>query len=177
MPYRAWIGSMKRGETSVLKQSFKHLPLRWVIQEVGKDFIVKRWPSIREVIYDQYDPILTQRCEAWDAVWGTLSTGDSQYPVMEEVAILSKKRREVLKEVIANVGISIYDLAKHTNRDYTRVHKDVTLLKEKGLIESRRVSSGENREVASLLPVHSVNRDLAKMAGIIDDPLLTFSRP
>lgn len=93
-----------------------------------------------------------------------MAARDSSYPVSSEVARLPRMRREVLKTVVCNPGISIYELAKRTRRDYSRVLKDVRLLTEMDEIESRP-DLRSSRKAKQLLPVRSIN---ARLAGIAD---------
>lgn len=71
-------------------------------------------------------------------------------------------RREVLKTVVRNPGISIYDLAKGLKRDYSRVLKDVRLLTEIGEVEMRP-DPQSSRKAKQLIPARSIN---AALAGI-----------
>ncbi|MCC6543276.1 MAG: MarR family transcriptional regulator, partial [Nitrospirae bacterium] len=64
-----------------------------------------------------------------------------------------------LKMVVCNPGISIYDLARRTDRNYSRVFKDVQLLVEMGEIESRP-DPRSGRKARQLLPVRSINNEL-----------------
>lgn len=72
-------------------------------------------------------------------------------------------RREVLKTIVCNPGISIYDLAKGLKRDYSRVLKDVRLLTEIGEVEMR-LDPQSSRRAKQLLPVRSINAQLAGIA-------------
>ena len=83
--------------------------------------------------------------------------------VSSGIARLPRMRREALKTIVCNPGISIYDLAKRTGRDYSRVLKDVCLLADMGEIENRP-DPRSNRKAKQLLPVHSIN---ARLAGIV----------
>ena len=48
--------------------------------------------------------------------------------------LLSKKRLELLRQLQAHPGISIYELAKQLKRQYKNVYDDVALLKKNALI-------------------------------------------
>ena len=50
--------------------------------------------------------------------------------------VLSKKRLELLRQLQAHPGISIYELAKQLHRQYKNVYDDVTLLKQNALIDN-----------------------------------------
>ncbi len=49
--------------------------------------------------------------------------------------VLSKKRLELLRQLQAHPGISIYELAKQLHRQYKNVYDDVALLKQNALID------------------------------------------
>ncbi|MBI5969963.1 MAG: hypothetical protein HY884_02280 [Deltaproteobacteria bacterium] len=72
-------------------------------------------------------------------------------------------RREVLKMIVCNPGINVYELAKKTQRDYSRVLKDVRLLI--GMIEvESRPDPRSSRKSNQLLPIRSINVRLAGVA-------------
>ncbi len=143
----------------VFVQSFLHLPMGWLREEIGDEKFITIWPEVRKG-FDENRPFEAASLDAWDAIWGVIAAGDSQYPVSLEVARLPRMRREVLKTVIRNPGISIYDLAKIIRRDYRRVLKDVRLLTEMGEIEIRLYPQS-SRKAKQLIPVHSINTALA----------------
>ncbi len=167
MTYRKWRGIIRRGQQAhirVFVQSFLHLPMEWLIGEVGPERFISIWPEVRTG-FSTDSPFEKTALEAWDAVWGVMAAGDSQYPVIHGVARLPGKRREVLKTVVCNPGISIYELAKRLRRDYSRVLKDVRLLTEMGEIESRP-DPRSSRKAKQLLPVRSINTRLAGITRI-----------
>jgi predicted transcriptional regulator len=92
-----------------------------------------------------------------------MAAGDSQYPISSEVGSLPRMRREALKTIVRNPGISTYDLAKRLKRDYSRVLKDVRFLAEMGEVEVRP-DPQSNRKAKRLVPVRSIN---SALAGII----------
>ncbi|OGQ57993.1 MAG: hypothetical protein A3J24_00140 [Deltaproteobacteria bacterium RIFCSPLOWO2_02_FULL_53_8] len=102
-------------------------------------------------------------CDAYDALWGVMVAGDAQYPVSSEIARLPRMRREVLKTIVCNPGISVYDLANKTQRDYSRVLKDVRLLIEMIEVESRP-DPRSSRKARQLVPMRSINARLAEIA-------------
>ena len=165
LTYRKWRGIVRRGPEGhirVFVHSFIHLPMEWLVGEIGDEKFISIWPEVRKG-FDTNSPYEKAVLDAWDAIWGVMATGDSQYPVSFGIAHLSRMRREVLKTVVCNPGISIYDLARRTRRDYSRVLKDVRLLAEMGEIENRP-DPRSNRKAKQLLPVHSIN---ARLAGIV----------
>ena len=93
-------------------------------------------------------------------MWGMIAAGDSQYPVDPDVAMISRKRREILQLIVRNPGISAYSVAKKTGRDYSRIYKDIQTLIEKGMIESRPRVGSIRREM-QLIPKRSGNPMLA----------------
>lgn len=163
----AWRQAIRRGEIevcrNVISASFKHLPVRWFVRQMGEDVFIKRWPVLRTVLADRHDPIAIQRLEAWDTLWGILAVGDSQYPVRAEIANMGRKKRGLLKAIVHNGISSTYELAKSSGRDYGRVHKDVRSLVDAGLISLRREKTAENRAINILEPRFSVNGQLAAM--------------
>ena len=162
LTYRRWRGIIRRGPREHMRffvQSFHHLPMDLLLKEIGDERFISIWPEVRKG-FDKDSPPETAILDAWDAIWGVIAVGDSQYPVNSEVARLPGMRREVLKTVVCNPGISIYDLAGRLQRDYSRVWKDVRLLTEMGEIEIIS-DTGSKRRVKRLLPAHSINAGLA----------------
>lgn len=166
LTYRKWRGIVRRGpqqHIQIFVQSFLHLPMDWLLGEIGSEKFIAIWPEVRKG-FSKDSPFETTAFKAWDVTWGVKVAGDSQYPVSTEVAHLPKMRREVLKTIVCNPGISIYDLAKKTSRNYSRVFKDVQLLTEMGEIVSRP-DPRSNRKTKQLLPVRSIN---TRLAGILE---------
>lgn len=162
--YRRWRGIMRRGPEGHRKafwQSFLYLPVRWLLQEIGEERFIEIWPEIRDE-FDMDSPEERTALDAWDAIWGMIATGDSQYPVDPEVAMISRMRREILQLVVCNPGISAYSVAKKTERNYSRVYKDIQLLIEKGMVESRPKAGSTRREML-LIPRRSLNARLARL--------------
>lgn len=56
------------------------------------------------------------------------------FPIETLAAVTSEKRIEVLRHLRGHPERSITDLAKHLSRDYRRVHDDVTILLNAGLV-------------------------------------------
>ena len=156
--YRRWRGIMRKGPEGHRKafwQSFLYLPVRWLLQEIGEERFVDVWPEIRSE-FNIDSPEERTSVDAWDAIWGMISTGDSQYPVDPDVAMISRKRREILQLVVCNPGISAYSVAKKTERNYSRVYKDIQVLIEKGMVEPRPKAGSTRREML-LIPKRSGN--------------------
>lgn len=143
----------------VFVQSFLHLPMDWLLGEIGDERFIVIWPEVRNG-FDSNSPLEDITLGAWDAIWGVKAAGDSQYPVSPEVASLPRMRREVLRTIVCNPGISIYDLAKRLKRDYSRVLKDVRLLTEMGEVEARP-DPRSSRKAKQLIPIRSINTALA----------------
>ena len=161
LTYRKWRGIIRKGvgeHMRVFVQSFLHLPMDWLLDEIGDKQFISVWPEIRRE-FSADSPFENTVRDAWDVRWGVLAVGDSQYPVLSDVARLPRRRREVLKTIVRNPGISIYALAKSTGRDYSRVLKDVSLLVEMNEIVSRS-DPRSNRKAKRLLPVRSKNISL-----------------
>lgn len=164
LTYRKWRRIIRKGpgkHMRVFVQSFLHLPIYWLLGEIGEAKFISIWPEVRKHFREDL-PFETAMRDAWDAIWGVKATGDSQYPVSTEIASLPGKRREVLKTVTSNPGISIYNLAKRRRRDYSRVFKDIQYLAEIGEIEVRP-NPDSRRRAKLLVPVHSIN---GRLAGI-----------
>lgn len=162
LTYRKWRGIVRkepRGHRWIFVQSFLHLPMEWLLKEISNEKFISIWPEVRKG-FDKNKPLEAASLDAWDALWGVIAAGDSQYPVSAGVARIPKMRREVLKTVVRNPGISIYDLAKMTGRDYSRVLKDVRLLAEMGEIEIRP-DPRSSRKAKQLIPARSINAALA----------------
>lgn len=164
LTYRKWRGIVRKGPDEhmrVFVQSFLHLPMDWLLEEIGDERFVSIWPEVRRG-FSMDSPFETTALDAWDAIWGVMAAGDSQYPVSPEVASLPRMRREVLKTVVRNPGISIYGLTKRLKRDYSSVLRDVRLLTDMGEIEVRP-DPDSSRKAKRLIPVRSIN---AVLAGI-----------
>lgn len=162
MTYRKWRGIIRKGPEEhilVFVQSFLHLPMDWLREEIGDEKFIIIWPEVRKG-FDKNRPFEAASLDAWDAIWGVIVAGDSQYPVSAEVASIPRMRREVLKTVVRNPGISIDDLAKMIRRDYRTVLKNVRLLTEMGEIEIR-LDPHSSRKVKQLIPARSINTALA----------------
>ncbi|MEE9613604.1 MAG: hypothetical protein V3W31_01455 [Thermodesulfobacteriota bacterium] len=166
LTYRKWRGIVRRGPQGhmrVFVQAFLHLPMDWLLKEIGTEKFISIWPEVRKG-FSTGSALEKVVLDAWDAIWGVMAAGDSQYPVNPETAHLPRKRREVLKTIVCNPGISVYDLAKRTRRDYSRVLKDVRLLVEMGEVESR-LNPLSSRKAKQLLPIRSINTRLAGVAA------------
>jgi hypothetical protein len=165
LTYRKWRGIVRKGPEEhmrVFVQSFLHLPMDWLLKEIGEARFISIWPEVRKEL-DKDSPLEATVLGAWDAIWGAKAAGDIQYPVSHEVASLPRMRREVLRTIVCNPGISTYDLAKKLNRDYSRVLKDVRLLSEMGEVEVRP-DPQSSRKAKRLIPVRSINTVLAGIA-------------
>lgn len=165
MSYRNWRGILRSdalGHKNILLQSFRYLPMSWLLQEIGEDRFVKIWPSLRSGFNPVFPEEKTAK-DAWDAIWGMIAAGDSQYTVDTAVAGLSRLRREILKLIMCNPGVTAYLIAKETGRSYSRVHKDIQMLIENELVTSRPMPSSVRKE-RCLLPKNSINASLAEAA-------------
>lgn len=162
--YRKWRGIL-RGDTTahrhILLQAFRYLPMSWLLREIGEARFVKIWPDLRSG-FDVSSPEERNAKDAWDAVWGIVAAGDSQYPVDAAVGGLSSKRREILRLVINRPGITAYTIARKTGRSYSRIHKDIGMLVEKGIIESWQPLTGSIRKERHLVPKKSINASLVQ---------------
>jgi hypothetical protein len=136
------------------------MPMDWLLSEIGNEKFISTWPEIRKR-FDEASPFDRTVRDAWDAIWGAMAAGDSQYPVISEISSIPRMRREVLRTVVQNPGITIYDLAKRLQRDYSRVLKDVRLLADMGEIEIIP-DPGSVRKAKQLLPIRSINSALIK---------------
>lgn len=165
LTYRKWRGIVRKGPEEHLRvfvQSFLHLPMDWLLKEIGDEKFISIWPEVRKG-FDKDHPLEASTLDAWDAIWGVKAAGDSQYPIKPGVASLPRMRREVLRTIVCNPGISAYDLTKKLKRDYSRVFKDVCLLIEMGEIEVRP-DPDSNRKVKRLIPARSINAALAGLS-------------
>lgn len=162
MEYGRWrriIRGNLHGHRKVFYQSFLHLPMSWLLQEIGVKRFINIWPEIRGGFRDDSPSDRAAR-DGWDAVWGMATVGDSQYPVTTDTAELPRKRREIMRLVVTKPGISAYEIAKTTERDYSRVYKDIQLLVCKGMVKSIKKKDSVRRE-RQLISARSVNAHLA----------------
>jgi len=156
--YRKWRGILRRGPQAhrrVFAQAFLHLPMEWLLDEIGTERFISIWPEVRKG-FSTDSALAKTVLDAWDALWGVKAAGDSQYPIRPGIIQLARKRREVLKAIVSNPGISIYGLAKMTHRNYSRVFKDVRLLAEIDEVELRD-DLCSRRKAKQIWPQHSVN--------------------
>lgn len=167
-----WSGNLKyRDVCSIFAHPEKHInmakvlltamPVSAILQGMGEKGFVAKWPNIRTLIFDAKERGDALRLRLLDAAWSVLVVGDSQYPVTDKTARLSKCRKDLLKVIAESPGISVYQLAKQTQRQYSRVHKDVALLVKEGILEVVKNKS-EGRQVSNVSAVESINTKLAK---------------
>ncbi len=141
--------------------AFRHLPMKFILEEYGKGRFIHDWPTIRnEFSLDQ--PLDHRPLETYDAIWGIWCVGDSQYPVSSKVARLSKRRKQIMRLIINEPDISIYSLAKKQSRDYSSVHKDVKYLIAQGLLDSE-VTKSNGRTIKKIFAPDSINTRLARI--------------
>src|ERR1039457_259704 len=166
IPHSEWRKAISQGDPkthcNVIVSSFKYLPMRWLVDHIGEEKFVKRWPLLRGSLEDSRDPLSMQRLEAWDAIWGILSVGDSQYPIRKEIVSLGRKKLDLLKTIVTHGVCSTYDLSKISGRNYSRVYKDVRYLVEGKLVSLTQEKTAENRTVNILRSTLSVNSDLVE---------------
>jgi len=163
LPEKKWRQAMQGSPAAhklIVKTSFAQMPSTALIAELGEKRFLKVWPEIRK-LFDPGDAKDRQRLLLFDSAWGILATGDSQYPVSEQVAALSKGRLALLREIVNSPGLSIYNLAKKTARSYSRVFKEVKLLADYGLVAVEEDKVG-NRKVGKLYARESINTKLAR---------------
>ena len=154
--WRAAIMDAGLSHKSIIKTSFTHMPSSVLLDVMGKSTFVKRWPRIR-TLFSSDDTMDSKCLLLFDSTWGLLTTGDSQYPVSEKVASLSKGRMALLSEIVNYPGeFSIYGLAKKLSRPYSRVFKDVKKLVSMDLVEIRD-DKRNGRKVAKLYSIESIN--------------------
>lgn len=161
-PYAKWRRIMRAraivGHIETLKTSFIRLPKGFLVQEVGEERFIKLWPKIRSHM-NISNGSEAKAISEWDTIWGVLAVGDSQYPVSEDIATMGKKRRNLLKTIAQEPGISIYRLSKRAERDYSRVYKDVKELMSRGALDSKK-SRDKGRQVVHLFANNSLNNEL-----------------
>ena len=166
-PYRKWsaiVGARDfSGHRETLKTSFQYLSVDWLLDEFKPQRFIRRWPELR-TLFDPAVPMEKRRLQIWDTLWALLTTGDSQYPVSPAVAALGAKRRAFLREVIAQPGITTYELSRKQGRDYSRAYKDQRLLVDKELLWTRE-DKRNGRKIHRLYATDSVNTELARRAG------------
>jgi len=167
-----WSGNLKaRDVCSIFAHPEKHIkmakallaamPVSAILQGMGEKGFIAKWPNIRTLIFDANEREDSRRLCLLDAAWSVLVVGDSQYPVTDKTARLSKCRKDLLKVIAESPGVSIYQLAKQTQRQYSRVHKDVALLVKEGILEAVKNRS-EGRQISNVSAVESTNTKLAK---------------
>lgn len=107
----------------IIAESLKHLPIFWVINEIGHTRFIKKWPAWRQWM----EP--SPRREALDGCWGIAALGDIQAEVEPAIAVLGKKKLAAIRMANLNPRKSIYQIAKDLGRDYAAVHRDISSIK------------------------------------------------
>ena len=170
MPVKKWRRIMRgvnAAHNAIVRISYIYLPSIKILKEIGHEKFISQWPVVRELFNpdkaEEYNRLIL-----FDAVWSVLVTGDSQYPVNAKISMLSKGRQAIIKATVETPGISIYQLAKAVNRDYSRVYKEVMLLKEKQILEVKKKEKAPGRAVSQVFARDSINTELAKAS--VDSP-------
>ena len=157
--FRGYLRDVERHKKSVAT-SFRHLPMKFILEEYGKDRFIRDWPKIRsEFSFDQ--PLDQKPLETYDAIWGLWCVGDCQYPVSSTVARLSKRRKQIMRLTINEPGISIYSLAKRQSRNYSSVYKDVKYLIDRNLLDATAAKS-HGRTIKKIVAPDSTNTRLVR---------------
>jgi hypothetical protein len=166
LPEKKWRRAIREpspDHKTILKTSFDHMPAVILVSELGERAFIKRWPEIRK-LFDRGNVDDQKRLLLFDSTWGILATGDSQYPVSEKVASMSRGRLGLLREIVNYPGVSIYALSLKVHRQYSRVFKEVKLLVQQRLVEIRK-DEAQGRRISKLYPRESINAKLADSSG------------
>ena len=137
------------------------MPAALLISEIGEKEFIKRWPAIRP-LFNSQSTNEQKRILLFDSIWGILTARDSQYPVSEKIASLSKGRRQLLQETVNDPGLSIYSLSRRVGRDYSRVFKDVKMLVSLDLLDIVD-DQVQGRRISKLFSRESINTKLARI--------------
>ena len=157
--FRGYLRDVEKHKKSVAT-AFRHLPMKFILEECEKDRFIRDWPKIRsEFSVDQ--PLDLKPLETYDAIWGLWCVGDCQYPVSSTVARLSKRRKQIMRLTINEPGISIYNLAKKQSRDYSSVYKDVKYLIDQRLLDATAAKS-RGRTIKKIVAPDSINTRLVR---------------
>jgi len=147
--------------SDVILRSFTYLPMRWLVEVMEEDKFLLRWPLLREPILASGEPLALRRVPAWDALWGIICVGDSQFPVSQEVSSLPRKKRQLLKIIVLEGICSLHDAAMISGRNYDVVRRDVNYLAQKGLVSVSCHRSGSNGAMTTVVAPASINAELA----------------
>lgn len=158
---KKWLSIIRNPEKhpEMTKTFFNTIPVDKALFIMGRKTFVDKWPLIRN-FYSLDERKDRARQRLFDAAWSVIVTGDSQYPVTDQVANLSKGNKELLARVIQSPGISIYQLTKMVERDYSRVHKEVTSLKD--TIFELKKEQVNGRSLVKVFARYSINTKLAE---------------
>ncbi len=160
--YRQFRGYLRDAEKhkKIVATAFRHLPMKFILEEHGKERFIRDWPKIRsEFSFDQ--PLDQKPLETYDAIWGLWCVGDCQYPVSSTVARLSKRRKQIMRLAINEPGISIYSLAKQQSRNYSSVYRDVKYLIDRRLLDATMAKSC-GRTIKKIVAPDSINSRLVR---------------
>lgn len=146
----------------MIKAFFDAMPADIALKTMGENRFIKQWPKIRN-LFSQAERKDQARQRLFDATWSVLVTGDTQYPVNAKITSLSKGRQAIIKATVETPGISIYQLAKGVHRDYSRVYKEVMLLKEKKILAVTKKGKHQGRQVSQVFAKDSINTKLAAL--------------
>jgi len=180
LPAKKWrqaVMDPAMGHKAILKTSFEQMPAAILVGNLGEKTFLKRWPGIRK-LFDPENPGDQKRLLLFDSTWGILATGDSQYPVSDKVASLSKGRLELLRQIVNDPGISIYALSLKVRRQYSRVFKDVQLLVRQELVDVGKDATA-GRVLSRLYARDSINTRLAAAQNRISgrQPITDYRSP
>lgn len=157
--WRRAIRARSLSHKALVKTSFMHMPSVLLVREIGRKEFIKRWPELRK-LFNPRNNSERKRLLLFDSIWGLLTAGDSQYPVSEQIARLSKGRRQILREIVNHPGITIYALSEKVNRQYSRVFKEVKMLAALNLVDIKE-DRHQGRKISKLTSPHSINTELA----------------
>ncbi len=128
--------------------SLAWMPIEFVLQQMGHKWFIRGWPQWRNHMLQQEGELFRTPLASLDAVWGTITVGDSQYKPKTIFSTLSKGRLNLLRYFVKELGSSAYAAAKALNRDYSRVYKEILWLEQHNLIFKGKPEAG----------THSVSR-------------------
>jgi len=75
-------------------QSFHHLPMEWLLKEIGDERFITLWPDVRKG-FDKDSPSETAVLDAWDTIWGVIASEDSQ-SILKKFMTLFESQNKLL---------------------------------------------------------------------------------
>ncbi|MEI8363780.1 MAG: hypothetical protein WCG35_11270 [Betaproteobacteria bacterium] len=138
MPYAYWLLATTdrnhREHKKVLNQSVAMIPGKQFVDLIGESDFVKRWKELRADVSSDRSTT-KQGALILDSLWSSIVTGFAfSNPNVSINKPISSGLKSTYLDICKYSKRSIYQVAKDTNRAYSRVHGDAKKLELIGLV-------------------------------------------